>query len=456
MRMPNRVVSVAAVLVLALPAVAARAQSSPTRLPALEGLVPVSVLDNTQAGRKALAANLAVTGAIQQDAAKQKLLLPFAEQQQQALRDAFITSGNAAELADGLGTRLGGVYQAAATYHRSPDGKDLTFTNVAPSVGELIAYAQATAGSDADAGKYFFGNGTTDGTRPVVPAEAALFTQFHGIADIFGIAYHRPAGSEGAGKFGNSRPFQTEPHFLAFTGRDYFGDSSGNTEYLRGPAQNLVDSPSYPSGHTTYGTTQSMLLALMVPQRYAQMVTRGAEYGNNRIIMGAHYTMDVLGGRTLALYDLAHLLANAQGYVGETRHGVTITDFGKALAQARADLTRALEAGCGATVTVCAGDDSSRFAQAGRNATFYETTQTYGLPVVYARTAQRHEDVARLAPEAGYLLTVAFPKLSLAQADAILTETEGPGGGFLDNGSGFGVYSRLDLYRAAQKAAASP
>jgi hypothetical protein len=35
-----------------------------------------------------------------------------------------------------------------------------------------------------------------------------------------------------------------------------------------------------------------------------------------------------------------------------------------------------------------------------------------------------------------------------------LTATEGPGGGFLDNGSAFGVYSRLDLYRAAQWALA--
>jgi hypothetical protein len=34
------------------------------------------------------------------------------------------------------------------------------------------------------------------------------------------------------------------------------------------------------------------------------------------------------------------------------------------------------------------------------------------------------------------------------------TLTEGPGGGFLDNGSAFGVYSRLDLYKAAEQAAA--
>ncbi len=63
--------------------------------------------------------------------------------------------------------------------------------------------------------------------------------------------------------------------------------------------------------------------------------------------------------------------------------------------------------------------------------------------------------MGKLAPETGYLLTAAFPYLTLDQANAILTATEGPGGGFLDNGSAFGVYSRLDLYRASQQAIAA-
>jgi hypothetical protein len=56
------------------------------------------------------------------------------------------------------------------------------------------------------------------------------------------------------------------------------------------------------------------------------------------------------------------------------------------------------------------------------------------------------------ASQTRYLLTVAFPNLSLSQADAILTETEGLGGGFLDNGSAFGLYSCLNLYAAGRKA----
>lgn len=87
------------------------------------------------------------------------------------------------------------------------------------------------------------------------------------------------------------------------------------------------------------------------------------------------------------------------------------------------------------------------------NEAFYNATQTYGLPVVYPENAGKLEDIGTLAPEAGYLLTTAFPALTLEQANRILTETEGPGGGFLDDGSSFGVYSRLNLYVAAGRAA---
>jgi len=48
----------------------------------------------------------------------------------------------------------------------------------------------------------------------------------------------------------------------------------------------------------------------------------------------------VLGGRTLATYDLAQLLAGKPGYVGIERSGVRIDDFRQALATARADLAK--------------------------------------------------------------------------------------------------------------------
>jgi hypothetical protein len=283
----------------------------------------------------------------------------------------------------------------------------------------------------------------------------AILKEMGGHTDIFGTSYNLPAGSPGADPYGDSRPFQTEPTVVRFIGLDYFNTPADNSVYNRGPIMNLVDSPSFPSGHTTYGYTGSLVLAVLVPERYPQMIARAAEYGNDRILMGAHYAMDVMGGRTLALYDLAHLLANDPAYLGQSFKGApAIMDFQAAVRAARTDMTTALRIACGNTIAVCASEDIGRLSNPAADEAFYATTQTYNLPVVYAKNAATLEDVGKLAPEAGYLLTIAFPSLTLEQADRILTETEGPGGGFLDNRSSFGVYSRLNLYAAASRASA--
>ena len=391
---------------------------------------------------------LPVTGAIQTGALRQPTLLPFADQQQQALKDAFITGGNIADLADGLGTTLGSAYLARAHYTDREH-----FTSISQAVADFIAYTNATTQSDSSSGKYFFANATTDGKTPVSEAAAVILKEIGGRPDIFGAAYGRPAGSLGADAYGNSRPFQTEPSTAPIIGPDYFNVPSDNMVYNQGPIMNLVDSPSFPSGHTTYGYMGSLVLAVLVPDRYQQMIARGAEYGNDRILMGAHYAMDVLGGRTLATYDLAHLLANDPAYVGRSlRKLPVISDYQAALKAARTDVAAALQSACGNTIEVCAREDTGRFSDPAVNEAFYAVTQTYGLPVVYPKNAGTLEDVGKLAPEAGYLLTTAFPPLTLEQADQILTETEGPGGGFLDDGSAFGVYSRLNLYAAAGRA----
>jgi len=418
-------------------------------LAALKGLSPVTILSNTEAGKATLAANFVVTGHIQDGTIRQATLLPFPEQQQQALQDVFITDGNLADLADGLGTTLGAGYLARAHYI------DRThFTKLSQTVMDVIAYANATTGGNSNSGKFFFANATTNGAAPVSAEALAILKDIGGTTDIFGRSYSLPAGSTGANAYGNSRPFQTEPSIVRIVGPDYFHVPADNWVYNRGPLMNLTNSPSYPSGHTTYGYSGALLLAVLVPERYQQMITRGAEYGNDRILMGAHYAMDVLGGRTLALYDMAHLLANDPAYMDQAlKNAPRIKDFQGAVKAARADIVAALQAACGETVEECAREDTGRFSNPAADEAFYASTQTYDLPVVYPQNANKVEDVSKLAPEAGYLLTVAFPSLTLEQADQILTETEGPGGGFLDNGSPFGVYSRLNLYAAAGRAA---
>jgi len=436
---------------------------SATNLTALRGLAPVSALAISAEGRAALAANLRITGEIQSGVARPPSLLDLEAQRRLALRDAFITDGNATELADGLGSKLGSLYQAKARY-TAPE----TFTNVAASVATLIGYTNNVAKSDSNAGKYFFANATTNGKAPVSEAAHAILAERGGTTDVFGKAYDRPAGAPGGDVYGNARPFQTLPRLIAYRGDDYFGRPSHSLDWLRGPGQTLTDSPSYPSGHTTYGYTEALILAILVPERYQAMIARAAEYGTNRIVVGAHYAMDVIGGRAVALHAVAHLLANDPAYVGQVRRNpavvnemshatdatVTVTDYPAALAAARTDLDAFLRDGCGEAIAACAATDTGRFRDPAVNEALYDATQTYGLPVVHPLTAGATEDVGTLAPEAGHLLTAAFPSLSLEEANAILTQTQGPGGGFLDDGSAFGVYARLNLYAAAGRAAA--
>jgi hypothetical protein len=435
------------VVLCALLSFQAKAQST-TDEAALKGLAPVTVLSNTDLGNAALGANYTVTGGIQTGVIAQPTLLPFAEQQQQALRDVFITGRNLAQLADGMGTTLGAAYLARAHYIDRQH-----FTNLSQAIADVIAYANATTSANSGSAKFFFANETTDGKTPAPAEVIAILARLGGSPDMFGRAYGLPAGAPGADPYGNSRPFQTEPSLTRIVGFDYFHSPADNIVYNRGPMMNLVKSPSYPSGHTTYGYTGAILLAVLVPERYPEMIVRGAEYGNDRIIVGAHYAMDVLAGRTLALHDMAHLLANDPAYVGQSLLGApVINDFQAAVRKARADMTAALQTGCANMMEVCAGEDTGRFSDPAADEGFYAVTQNYDLPVVYLKNVGAVEDVGKQAPEAGYLLTVAFPSLTLEQADKILTETEGPGGSFLDDGSSFGVYSRLNLYAAARRA----
>jgi hypothetical protein len=435
-------VSLCLVALCVLPA-GARGQTA-SILATLRGLAPFSALLNTAAGKAALDDNYRVTAAIQHGTAGQPGLQPFPAQQEQALKDASVTDSNAFQLADGLGTNLGGIYQSLTGYTSADDGATTNAKNVSPIVAAVLADTTDISGADSASAKYFFGDAitlATKVTKPVADEANAIMQTAGGTPDAYGKEYHRVAGSPGADPYGDSRPFQTSSNVLRYSGTDIFGVPSTNYDFLVGPKQSLIRSPSFPSGHTTYGYTEALLLACMVPERYTQMITRGAEYGNSRIILGAHYAMDVIAGRTLAYYVVAHLLDKNAAYETEFRSAANV-------------LTIALAANCGKSRAACALDDTSRFSDPAKNRAFYESTQTYGLGVVYATTASEVENVGAIAPEAGTLLTAAFPRLTLEQADKILTETEGPGGGFLDNGSAFGLYSRLDLYRAGAEAAA--
>lgn len=73
------------------------------------------------------------------------------------------------------------------------------------------------------------------------------------------------------------------------------------------PCVKVPGNASYPSGHAMAGALMALLLADMVPEKRSEILSRGWEFGWNRVIGGVHYPSDVEAGR-LAGALLATLL----------------------------------------------------------------------------------------------------------------------------------------------------
>ena len=64
---------------------------------------------------------------------------------------------------------------------------------------------------------------------------------------------------------------------------------------------------SYPSGHTNRGWLAALLLTEVCPQAQDAILRRGYEYGQSRVIVGAHWQSDVDAGRVVASACYARL-----------------------------------------------------------------------------------------------------------------------------------------------------
>ena len=61
----------------------------------------------------------------------------------------------------------------------------------------------------------------------------------------------------------------------------------------------LRTNSSYPSGHTTQGWVMALVLAEINPDRQNEILRRGFEYGESRVIVGFHYQSDVDAARLI-------------------------------------------------------------------------------------------------------------------------------------------------------------
>lgn len=74
--------------------------------------------------------------------------------------------------------------------------------------------------------------------------------------------------------------------------------------------EELSTNGSYPSGHTSIGWATALVLAEINPERQNEILKRGYEMGESRVICGYHYQSDVDAGRITGAVTVARLHAD--------------------------------------------------------------------------------------------------------------------------------------------------
>ena len=76
--------------------------------------------------------------------------------------------------------------------------------------------------------------------------------------------------------------------------------------------ERLRGNGSYPSGHTAYGWSVALVLAEMAPEYQDAVLRRGYQYGESRVIVGAHWQSDVDASRMAMAAAMARLHTNKE------------------------------------------------------------------------------------------------------------------------------------------------
>jgi LPXTG-motif cell wall-anchored protein len=207
-------------------------------------------------------------------------------------------------------------------------------------------------------------------------------------------------------------------------------------------------SASFPSGHTTNSNLAGVTLATLVPELAAGILGRVSEMGTDRIVLGMHYPLDVMGGRIAGQSQVAERWAD--------------TAYRRDMIEpARAELVAYLEEACGDTLAACAaagtayrsdpfggaaapGGTDQAITDAASAIAVYHERLTYGFEPTGDTTLD-----ASVPDTAAELLRTAFPTLDTAQRASILAQTELASGYPLDRtGTETGSWQRIDLAAA--------
>jgi acid phosphatase (class A) len=68
----------------------------------------------------------------------------------------------------------------------------------------------------------------------------------------------------------------------------------------------------YPSGHSTTGYLEALVLTLIVPEKRDSILARADDYAHSRVVCGVHYASDTVASKAVAYAMIAIMMNNPQ------------------------------------------------------------------------------------------------------------------------------------------------
>lgn len=204
---------------------------------------------------------------------------------------------------------------------------------------------------------------------------------------------------------------------------------------------------SFPSGHTNKAYSRGVVLAAIIPQLAPEILARVSEAGNNRLVLGVHYPLDVMAGRvggmaSVAMYWKEHpkemraAARQLRGYLTARCKENDHASLQSCISEVKADGT------WGYSNDFTDGISKKPVTDRASALKAYRARMTYG----FNRTKGRKGAVLKVPANAELLLTYAYPKLSNAQRRVVLAKTAIAAGYPYERSSK--GWSRINLARA--------
>ncbi|MCW2285126.1 uncharacterized protein with beta-barrel porin domain [Rhodoblastus acidophilus] len=355
----------------------------------------------------------------------------------------------------GLGS-LGAAYQTAvspyAVTSTAANGSYVTATSTATAnpaltgayktqnVVNLLANAYNFNSTDLGVAKFYFANGTTNGTSTAVAPAGYSIPSANGLPNttnsVYDVAYGVNNTQTNQNIYGDSRPVQVAANSIK--------------QFDPNAITGLTTNPAFPSGHTTYAFTDSILVGMLTPQYFQSMILSGSEYGNSRIALGVHYPLDIVASRAFVQYNLVQLLSATAAtgstqatnpyYYTNANGSTTVLNLNGQFVSAAQSLNGYLNTqtgGCGGSLAACAAANpynsystSTYASQGATNAAIYQYRMTYGMPTYSYAQAPRELNDGK-GNTAAILLATLYGGQGNAQAQALANAVTGGTSGTL-------------------------